>query len=209
MARKTKEEAEKTYHLLLDGATECFTERGVAKTTLNDIAKRVGLTRGAVYWHFENKEQVIKALWQRNAGHLHQQLIDTLIPKATPLTLDIFRQTLESLVKTALNDEKFSQAIRIVTSSQEFTDEQSELEAFLLARKNEMFDAFAHALKYLKNSGEITTDESDILLTTSLWVTINGLMHTDMQLPERALNIKQHSTELLEFWFKGLLPNKY
>lgn len=204
MARKTKEEAEKTYNLLLDGATQCFTEQGVAKTTLNDIAKRVDLTRGAVYWHFENKDQIIKALWERNAGHLHEQLIQSLASQDNPLTLCEFKHTLVSLVESALNNDKFTQAFRIVTAGQEFTDKHSELQEYLQARKNEMYNAFALAIRELKAHGEITADESDTLLATSLWATINGLMHTDLQLPDHAMGIKEHSGALLEIWFRGL-----
>jgi len=50
MARKTKEEAEKTRQLLLDCALTVFLRKGYSATTLNDIAEEANLTRGAVYW---------------------------------------------------------------------------------------------------------------------------------------------------------------
>lgn len=65
MARKTKEEALKTRELLLDAAIEIFSTKGVSRTTLADIAKQANMTRGAVYWHFENKDAVLEALWEK------------------------------------------------------------------------------------------------------------------------------------------------
>lgn len=65
MARRTKEEALATRELLLDTAETIFLQRGVANTSLNDIACAAGLTRGAVYWHFEDKAALYNALMDR------------------------------------------------------------------------------------------------------------------------------------------------
>lgn len=64
MARKTKIEAQKTRQLLIEAAIEQFAARGVANTTLTDIADAASLTRGAVYWHFSSKAEIFNAIWQ-------------------------------------------------------------------------------------------------------------------------------------------------
>lgn len=65
MARKTREDAELTRQLLLDTAEQVFWEKGVAGTSLADIASAAGLTRGAIYWHFTNKLDLFNALCDR------------------------------------------------------------------------------------------------------------------------------------------------
>ena len=65
MARKTKEEALKTREAILDSAIRVFSIRGVSRTTLANIAKEAGVTRGAIYWHFRNKEDLLAALWEQ------------------------------------------------------------------------------------------------------------------------------------------------
>jgi TetR/AcrR family acrAB operon transcriptional repressor len=65
MARKTKTEALETRHQILDAAERVFGERGVARTSLHEIAESAGLTRGAVYWHFADKYDLLSALWER------------------------------------------------------------------------------------------------------------------------------------------------
>ena len=62
MARRTKEDAEKTREDILINALELFCEKGYSKTTFDDIAKRIELTKGAVYWHFRNKPDLLIAL---------------------------------------------------------------------------------------------------------------------------------------------------
>lgn len=62
MARRTKEDAEQTRELILITALDVFCEKGYSRTTFDEIAKRINLTKGAVYWHFRNKPDVIVAL---------------------------------------------------------------------------------------------------------------------------------------------------
>ena len=65
MARKTKEDALKTRQLLIEAAIVEFSTRGVASTTLTDIAEAAGVTRGAVYWHFSSKSEIFNAIWEQ------------------------------------------------------------------------------------------------------------------------------------------------
>ena len=62
MARRTKEDAEQTREAILDSALQTFYEKGYSRTTFDEIAKRINLTKGAVYWHFKNKADVVAAL---------------------------------------------------------------------------------------------------------------------------------------------------
>ena len=65
MVRKTKEDSELTHAALLDAAERVFFDKGVARATLGDIAQAAGVTRGAVYWHFKDKADVMQALFGR------------------------------------------------------------------------------------------------------------------------------------------------
>ncbi|POP45499.1 acrEF/envCD operon transcriptional regulator [Superficieibacter electus] len=67
MARKTKAEALKTRQMLIESAIEQFAQHGVANTTLTDIADAAGVTRGAVYWHFNSKIDIFNAIWEQQA----------------------------------------------------------------------------------------------------------------------------------------------
>lgn len=60
--RRTKEEAEATKAAILQSALNTFCEKGYAKTTFDEIAKRINLTKGAIYWHFRSKPDLLAAL---------------------------------------------------------------------------------------------------------------------------------------------------
>ncbi|MDX6020652.1 acrEF/envCD operon transcriptional regulator [Scandinavium sp. V105_16] len=65
MVRKTKADALATRQQLIDAAIEQFALRGVSNTTLTDIADAAGVTRGAVYWHFNSKVEIFNEMWRQ------------------------------------------------------------------------------------------------------------------------------------------------
>lgn len=65
---------------LIDIAAELFDRKGYAQTSINDIARAIGLGRSAVYHYFRNKEEILAALVESEAlapSHQLQDLTDT------------------------------------------------------------------------------------------------------------------------------------
>ena len=63
--RKTKIEANKTRQHLLNAALEVFWREGVTRASLQAIAQQAGVTRGALYWHFKNKEDLFESMFEQ------------------------------------------------------------------------------------------------------------------------------------------------
>lgn len=61
--RRTKAEAAETRASILVAAEKLFFEKGVANSTLDEIATAAGVTRGAIYWHFESKSDLFLAMY--------------------------------------------------------------------------------------------------------------------------------------------------
>ncbi len=68
MARKTKQEAQETRQHILDVALRLFSQQGVSSTSLGEIAKAAGVTRGAIYWHFKDKSDLFSEIYSTNAN---------------------------------------------------------------------------------------------------------------------------------------------
>ena len=62
---KFRRRAEARPDEVLDAALDLFIENGFAATRVDDIAKRAGLSKGAVYLYFPSKEAIIEALVRR------------------------------------------------------------------------------------------------------------------------------------------------
>ncbi len=54
-----------TKEMIIQSAIENFLDKGYSKTTLEDIVKRVGLTRGAFYWNFQSKKDILDEIVER------------------------------------------------------------------------------------------------------------------------------------------------
>lgn len=65
MARRTKEDANATRNSLIDAAERVFLERGVTRASLQEIAQAAGASRGAIYWHFKDKDDLFDAMMER------------------------------------------------------------------------------------------------------------------------------------------------
>jgi AcrR family transcriptional regulator len=61
----TEQPGSSTRERILDIALELFTEQGYDKTSLRDIAERLGMTKAALYYHFERKEDILLELHLR------------------------------------------------------------------------------------------------------------------------------------------------
>ena len=92
MARRTKEDAEQTREAILDSAMQTFYEKGYSRTTFDEIASRINLTKGAVYWHFKNKADVVAALIMRKINQDTEEFGD-----------DIISQTIDELRKKVID----------------------------------------------------------------------------------------------------------
>jgi AcrR family transcriptional regulator len=63
---------------LLDAASDEFTENGYAAAKLQDIARRAGFTKGAVYSNFDSKQALFAELLSRKSMELAGWVIETV-----------------------------------------------------------------------------------------------------------------------------------
>jgi AcrR family transcriptional regulator len=65
-AKRTRRRApEAARGAILDAALSCFAKRGYHDTSVDDIAARARLSKGAIYWHFAGKRELFLALMDR------------------------------------------------------------------------------------------------------------------------------------------------
>jgi AcrR family transcriptional regulator len=62
---KQAERRQNTVNALLEAAQELFSRRGFQDTTVDAIVERAGVAKGALYHHFDSKEQVFAAVFER------------------------------------------------------------------------------------------------------------------------------------------------
>jgi TetR/AcrR family acrAB operon transcriptional repressor len=61
--KRTKADAAQTRSAVIAAAAQIFFEKGVSNTTLEEVARAAGVTRGAIYWHFNSKSDLFLELY--------------------------------------------------------------------------------------------------------------------------------------------------
>jgi AcrR family transcriptional regulator len=89
-ARRTQaQRTEATTSALVDAARELFARNGYDATSLDAVAARAGVTKGAVYHHFEGKRQLFEAVFTREIERMATPLAHAYGRKKDPW--DAFR----------------------------------------------------------------------------------------------------------------------
>ncbi|MDO6461072.1 TetR family transcriptional regulator [Granulosicoccaceae sp. 1_MG-2023] len=177
MVRKTKEESERTHQSLIDAAIELFHEQGANSTTLHDIAARVGMTRGAVYWHFQNKDDIIVAIWKRDGAAIQQAFQSDMRVWDYPDPLAQFRYGVMRLVERLALDPHLYKVTRVVFNALEKTDHPAELQRYLMKEGAVFYNAILEAISYLRREGLLHHQTEDRLLAFGLCGYMHGLVH--------------------------------
>ena len=204
MARKTAEEKQETYRKLLASASTLFLEKGVATTTLNEIAQHAGMTRGAVYWHFENKYAIIMALWEEGAGAVHKDFMTALKNLGDAGTAAGFHEVAHSVLRQVLDDPAYSRSLRILMHCVEFSDVQTPLNEFLMQKQQDYVDGLTSAFKQVRQMGGVRSDLSDRTLASGLLSFLFGMIHHHLE-PCGHINLPRDGAALLDIYLNGVL----
>lgn len=122
MARRTKEDAIATRSSLIDAAERVFFEKGVARASLSDIAQAAGASRGAIYWHFKDKEDLFSAMMDRVTLPLEQGF-GALEESACPDPVERLRAVLALVLHGVASDERTRRVFEIALYKVEYVGE--------------------------------------------------------------------------------------
>lgn len=94
---------------ILDAATNVFARSGFHQARMDDIAKEAGLSKGALYWYFKNKGDIITAIlesvFEREISKIEQMRDEDLSP----------REKIQTYINIAVGDvEKFKPLVPIL-----------------------------------------------------------------------------------------------
>lgn len=176
MARCTKEEALQTRARVLEAARTVFRERGVSRATLDDIAKAAGVTRGAVYWHFANKGEVLQAMFDEVSIPLIDRLDDTLLLDPHTDALGRVRNFLLQLIGSIQRDERLLAIMEICEFKCEFVQERAaDLEEWRL-HINDLQGKLTSTYEIAQREGSLRPDLSPALAAWDTQCFLAGLI---------------------------------
>jgi TetR/AcrR family acrAB operon transcriptional repressor len=174
MVRRTKAEAQATRTGILDAAEHLFQRHGVSRTSLQDIAAAAGVTRGAVYWHFQDKAHLFNAMMERVRLPIEEAAaqLETCEGREPLVRL---RELLAATLVRVASDPQVHRVFEIATHKVEYVDELSVLQQRHLQAVQEHQATIGRCLQ---RAG------IDATLALGLHALVVGLIHTWMLDPE-------------------------
>lgn len=183
MARRTKEDALATRDSILDAAAALFVAQGVSRTTLAQIATAAGVTRGAIYWHFEDKGALFNAMMDRAITPLESAMAvldradsDDPLGELRDYALRVFRLT--------VSDPEARRAFEIATLKMELTEEMTAVRERHARNQAEWIRRAEGRVKLGIRHGNIKASAKPRAVALGMWVLIEGLIRNWLIGPE-------------------------
>lgn len=200
--KRTKEESEKTREDILNAAVQIFSEKGVAQSTLDEIAKAAHVTRGAIYWHFENKTQIFDALHER----LHRPLIDMILEdleKDHPEPLTQLRDLCLQLFLDLKKDVQKRQALILFMMKCNYSGDLASYKDKHREKKAESMRLFKRYIEKAKKAGKLRAEADPELLTQCISCFMKGILFEYLDNPG-GFDIENKAPKLINLFFHTL-----
>ena len=126
-----------TKELILEEALRQFSEKGFAGTSMSEIAKPLGITKAALYKHFESKQQIFDEIIAESENR-YAEIFEKLsvhfdggqpdkqdVAVYSSISIEGLCESVLTFVRFSMNDEYSRQVRRMLTISQFQTAELS------------------------------------------------------------------------------------
>lgn len=125
--RKIKGDALITRRKIIDAGRQVFYKYGVVRSSLEKIAQEAGVSRGALYWHFENKAQLFLAIRQQTLGEVLLPVDEILFSNAFTDRLLAIEAALNEFFRVVQETTAVRELFGIIISRCEYVDEFKEV----------------------------------------------------------------------------------
>jgi AcrR family transcriptional regulator len=133
---------------LFDAAIEVVTERGFKDASVDEIARRAGLSKGGLYWHFPSKDDLFFALLEERVDRAYIQMAEMLAtaPADQDMSVEASRRFVEVIRRQRdlllIDNEYWSMAVRDPKLRRRYARRQARL-------RNRLAEAFRLRMEHL------------------------------------------------------------
>jgi TetR/AcrR family acrAB operon transcriptional repressor len=202
MARRTKDDALATRDHILDAAELVFEQRGVSRCSLQEVAQAAGVTRGAIYWHFENKADLANAMFKRVTLPLEEQIHRSADPDLADPLLEV-RNSLLHALRTTMTDPQVQRVFTIATQKVEYVDELLAVRDRRVNTRNGCLHHVEIGLKRAMVAGRIDRRVPASTVAVGLHALVDGLI-INWLLDPSAFDLVKVGTQALDAYLAGL-----
>ncbi len=183
MVRRTKEDAARTRTAILDAAETLFFDQGVGRTSLDEIGARAGVTRGAVYWHFKSKGELISALFER-IRLPQEDMVERAVAERHPDPLSIIEAATRGAIELIGTDPQRRRVFAILFHRCEAVDDIGAALCRQDTAKQRMRCALADGFALADVAGRLARPWTAPVAARTLNATVTGLISEWLKDPE-------------------------
>ena len=204
--RRTKEEAGRTRKAILNASLKVFSTKGYARSRLEDVAKEAGVTRGAIYWHFDNKANLYSSAVIESVSGYRERLTDILQSDLSPLTK--IRTLMKEWLITLEEDEAYRTLVEMTLTKTEFDEQVLEGVKDWFGFVDRVQQAIVDLVREGIDAGEIDSRADPELAALALISYLNGIEETwfiqSMSNGESRFSPARMADDFVEFILRGI-----
>lgn len=202
MVRRTKDEALETRHAILDAAELAFQENGVSRTSLAEIANAAGVTRGAIYWHFENKAALFDAMIQRVFDPLERMLEDLRLHEDDNPVVAL-RNIAAYYLERVATDPQYVRVLEIAWHKCEYVGEMAVIRDNHLECGNRYLDLNETGFRLARDRGYLRADLDPRQAAVGFVALVDGLV-VNWTLNSNQFPLGEYGPRCLDAYLDGL-----
>ncbi len=186
MPRVVPEYKEDARRRIIEAAMDVIAERGCDQMTIDDVAKKIGVTKGAVYWYFTSREELVAAVLKKFQGDIERTSFESFYNR--PIE-EVFAQLFE---RFSLTDDRqraiFFEMFALAARNSNVRHATREYYLGLVA-------TFEEAIKREKKKHFIQTQADPRTLALLLVALYSGLQNYEM--------VWMCQNEIRDLWMEG------
>ncbi|MBA3825730.1 MAG: TetR family transcriptional regulator [Ktedonobacterales bacterium] len=199
--KKTAAEAAETRKALLKAALTVFSQNGYSATTLDQVARAAGVTRGAVYWHFASKAELYGSLLQTYGGQGGAIMASAAAEGGSFIT--VCRRILTRLLTTLEDDPELRAVMELSLFKTEHNAELAEVWGTQLAGTRALLAQLAGIMQAGISTGALRTDATPEDIARGFLAYQQGIFHLWLIDPA-AFSLRERAPALVDLFIRGI-----
>lgn len=194
--RRTKEEAAQTRSDIVEAALACFDRHGIARATLDQIAAAAGVTKGAIYWHFDGKREILRAIRESVSLPLLDRADVTLLHGGERPALDRIERFLCDTLDLLASDRRTRTAMSVMQFKCEYVDDLADELEDGVRNSGRLGKAFEGAYADARKAGDLAPGCTAREAALETLVFLSGLLRLWL-LDKGALGVRKNGAALI------------
>lgn len=202
MVRRTKDEAQETRNRILDAAEHLFSEHGVSRTSLEDIAQAAGVTRGAIYWHFKDKRDLVAAMVDRVTLPM-EAMVARSSDESVEDPIASLKACAVSALKRTATDAQVQRVFDVVTHKCEYIGEMAGVNNRISAVQKGCVDRAEQTIRNAVKRGLLPASVNPRLAAVGLDALLYGLI-SNWLANSSYLPLERQAEAMIDLYIEGL-----